>query len=57
MVEIALHGGRDNPTVKHADWIAQRAELEKAMRPECNEVLLCDEGGHILGAPRDPQPI
>ncbi len=57
VVEIALHSGRDNPTVKHADWIAQRALLEKSMRRECNEVLLCDVSGNILGMQARDTPM
>jgi hypothetical protein len=37
-IEFALHGPRANPTVKHADWITERKQLEQDKRPECNEV-------------------
>lgn len=46
-IEIATHLPRDNPTVKHADWIVERKQLEENKRPECNEVVLADPLGNI----------
>ncbi len=46
-VELALHGARDNPTVKHGQWIEKRKALEERMRPDCNEVVLVDEQGLV----------
>ena len=46
-VELALHGSRDNPTIKHGQWIEQRKALEEKMRPDCNEVVLVDGQGLV----------
>ncbi len=38
---------RDNPTVKHGDWIEQRKELEANMPKHCNEVIMIDKEGRV----------
>ncbi len=47
-MELALHGARDNPTVKHGQWIEERKAMELRMRPECNEVVLVDVKGRVF---------
>ena len=47
-VELKVTGSRENPTVKHANWIRQKEKYTKEMSPRVNEVLLSDEKGHIF---------
>lgn len=42
-------GARQNPTVKHADWIEQRRVFEQRMRRDCNEVVLVENGQLLEG--------